>query len=105
MPPIAEFSGESQSPVVATYTSCFPGGGVCVMLPFSGGEAVAKDSLEAGLAFRHRAQLVPNDTASGKVADVSSSDLTVRRPRLLIINSRRTWQWGSDDVQNCPSLF
>ncbi|SGY54195.1 BQ5605_C006g03852 [Microbotryum silenes-dioicae] len=27
MPPIAEFSGESQSPVVVTYTSCFPGGG------------------------------------------------------------------------------
>ncbi|SGY56743.1 BQ5605_C006g04165 [Microbotryum silenes-dioicae] len=35
------------------------GGG---MLPFSGGEAVAKDSLEAGLVLRHRAQLVPNDT-------------------------------------------
>ncbi|SGY54334.1 BQ5605_C006g03866 [Microbotryum silenes-dioicae] len=60
MPPIAEFPGESQSPGVATYTSCFWVGGA-VMLPFSGGEAVAKDSLEAGLALRDRAQLVPND--------------------------------------------
>ncbi|SGY96067.1 BQ5605_C036g11539 [Microbotryum silenes-dioicae] len=53
MPPIAEFSGESQSPVVATYTSCFPGwrgGGGGGMLPFSGGKAVAKDLLKAGLA-------------------------------------------------------
>ncbi|SCZ96829.1 BZ3500_MvSof-1268-A1-R1_Chr4-1g06762 [Microbotryum saponariae] len=55
MPPIAEFSGESQSSDVATYTGCFRSGqeGGGGMLPLSGGEAVAKDSLEASPEVWH----------------------------------------------------
>ncbi|SGY12265.1 BQ5605_C011g06446 [Microbotryum silenes-dioicae] len=46
MPPIAEFSGESQSPGVATYTSCFrvgEGGGYASVFRWqSSGQRLAR---------------------------------------------------------------